>query len=325
RRQALLHRRFQRLQHIGDEQDQLLRVVPGPQQTGASNPDRRCAEGRPGHSPRSEYFRERCLVRRQSLSRPGRHDPCRRIHRFDPAVGHHREPADERSGVRLHVALAQRTRNHDQQRFSRRHAHDDARRLPGIRDRRIELVPGGTAMRSNSLKAIRIKSAFFACALLLAGGRALAAQQVNLTAGPVGLTLPDGSTVPMWGYSCGTAVGGSTATCAKLHPSATGWSPVVITVPTGQALTINLTNNLSFGSTPNTIPPSLVILGQLGGGLGDVTQRTVTAAPDHSNAQQLTWPIADPGTTGTPPTQGPRVQSFSTEVPAGATTALTWA
>jgi len=180
-------------------------------------------------------------------------------------------------------------------------------------------------MRSNSLKAIRIKSAFFACALLLAGGRALAAQQVNLTAGPVGLTLPDGSTVPMWGYSCGTAVGGSTATCAKLHPSATGWSPVVITVPTGQALTINLTNNLSFGSTPNTIPTSLVIVGQLGGGLGDVTQRTVTAAPDHSNAQQLTWPIADPGTTGTPPTQGPRVQSFSTEVPAGATTALTWA
>src|SRR5581483_6288249 len=117
----------------------------------------------------------------------------------------------------------------------------------------------------------------------------------------------------------------STATCAKLHPSATGWSPVVITVPTGQALTINLTNNLSFGSTPNTIPTSLVIVGQLGGGLGDVTQRTVTAAPDHSNAQQLTWPIADPGTTGTPPTQGPRVQSFSTEVPAGATTALTWA
>ncbi len=38
--------------------------------------------------------------------------------------------------------------------------------------------------------------------------------------------LPDGSAVPMWGYSCGAAVTGSTATCAKLNPAAAGWSPV---------------------------------------------------------------------------------------------------
>ena len=70
--------------------------------------------------------------------------------------------------------------------------------------------------------------------LLLGAGGASAQQQVNLTAGPTSITLPDGSLVPMWGYSCGTVVAGSTATCAKLNSAASGWSPVVITVPTGQ-------------------------------------------------------------------------------------------
>src|SRR5207248_632409 len=75
-------------------------------------------------------------------------------------------------------------------------------------------------------------------------------------------TLPDGSAVPMWGYSCGAPVAG--ATCAKLNPAAAAgvWSPVVITVPPGP-LTISLTNSL-----PNSVPTSLVIVGQLGGGLG---------------------------------------------------------
>src|SRR4029077_4821587 len=89
-------------------------------------------------------------------------------------------------------------------------------------------------------------------------------------------------------------------------------------------LTINLTNNLSF-LNGNTVPTSLVIVGQLGGGLGNLAPRTTPPSPDHPNAHQTTWPVADPGTKGTPPAQGPRVQSFSTEVPAGATTALTWA
>jgi hypothetical protein len=152
---------------------------------------------------------------------------------------------------------------------------------------------------------------------------ASAQQQINLAAGPSSIALPDGSVVPMWGYSCGTAVAGSGAACAKLNPSASGWSPVVITIPTTAAggLQINLTNNLTFGA--NNIPTSLTIVGQLGGGLG--TTATNTPSPDHSNAQSVTWPIPDPTTTGTPPHQGNRVQSFSTEVAAGTTTALTWA
>src|SRR5216683_6462797 len=191
-------------------------------------------------------------------------------------------------------------------------------------------------MRMNNMKAI-LKAATLAVAVLLLTASASFAQQVvNLTAAPTTTTLPDGTTVQMWGYSCGTAAANTApaATCAALNPASVStvvgvpstWSPVVITVPTGQILQINLTNNLSFlptgGTTPYNIPTSLVIVGQLGGGLG--TTATSTASPDHSLAQQVTWPIASPGAANTPPAQGTRVQSFSTEVAAGATTALTF-
>jgi len=80
-------------------------------------------------------------------------------------------------------------------------------------------------MRINSLKAIMKTAARGAAVLLIGAGMAAAQQQVNLSAGQTSVTLPDGSFVPMWGYSCGTAVAGSTATCAALHPGAPGWSP----------------------------------------------------------------------------------------------------
>src|SRR5713101_7651269 len=191
-------------------------------------------------------------------------------------------------------------------------------------------------MRMNNIKAILKAATLAVAALLLTAGASFAQQQVNLTAAPTTTTLPDGTTVQMWGYSCGTAAANTApaATCTALNPASVStvvgvpstWSPVVITVPTGQILQINLTNNLSFlptgGTTPYNIPTSLVIVGQLGGGLG--TTATSTTSPDHSLAQQLTWPIAAPGAANTPPAQGSRVQSFSTEVAAGATTSLTW-
>ena len=162
------------------------------------------------------------------------------------------------------------------------------------------------------------------------------ANQINLTAAPATITLPDGNAVPMWGYSCGTATG---ATCAALNKNAgANWSPVVITVPysaTGTSLTINLTNSLSFtpsgSSTPNNIPTSLTIVGQLGGGLGGSPSRT--KSPVHA-PQGVTWsttsppanplPNPPPANTFVPPSQPDRVQSFGTEVAAGATMALTW-
>ena len=289
-----------------------------------------------------------------------------------------------------------------------------------------------------TVKAAVLVSAF----LLLAAATGFGQQQVNLTAGPTTATLPDGTVLPMWGYTCGALATGvpSTATCAPLsgtgastsNGAATGalggiyvinggsgytsapavtisaptgaipgvtnatatatavidggqvvgfnitssgagytsaptitiggpgtgavaaagpvWSPVLITIPAGTptapaSLQINLTNNLSFtpltGGAANNIPTSIVIVGQVGGGLA--TSHTTAASPDHSNAQGCpTWFIASnpPGTACTsatnaglgtvPPTQGPRVQSMATEVAAGAagtatTTALTWA
>ena len=194
-------------------------------------------------------------------------------------------------------------------------------------------------MRSNNFKSALVKSGLAASVLLLASAVSHA-QSVSLTAGPATVYLPDGSAVPMWGYSCGT-VAPVGATCAALNPNApaatastpAGWSPVLITVPyvaTGTNLTISLTNSLTFNG--NNIPTSLVIVGQLGGGLGTVgsgctSGATCTTSPDHTFAQSTaTWPIVSSTVaTGTPPRQGPRVQSFGTEVPVGTTpTALTW-
>ncbi len=179
-------------------------------------------------------------------------------------------------------------------------------------------------MRFNYLKATLRTTAVAVLVLLLGASWAVAQQQVNLTAGPTSITLPDGTVVPMWGYSCdATQVAGSTATCAKSNPTALGWSPVVITVPTGQTLVISLTNSLTFGT--NSVPTSLTIVGQLGGGLG--TSATTTPSPSHA-VQTLTWAASsnDPNDgSNTPPPQGPRVQSFSTEVAAGlVATSLTW-
>src|ERR1700751_728355 len=161
------------------------------------------------------------------------------------------------------------------------------------------------AMRFNTFKSHLIQSGLATSLLLLASGAAFAQQQINLTAAPANAILPDGSSVPMWGYSCGTIVSGSQATRAATNPAVvttpasttaaavmSGWSPVVITVPTGASggLTINLTNGLP-GAVAET---SLVIVGQLGGGLGDATQRTTSPSPMHAT-QDTTWPIAAAG------------------------------
>src|SRR3989475_1816815 len=187
-------------------------------------------------------------------------------------------------------------------------------------------------MRTNNMKVI-LKAALRAlCILPFAAVVALGQQQVNLTAGPATATLPDGSAVPMWGYSCGAAVTGSTATCAALDPAVTSltptvWSPIVITIPYTESapgvsstnLTVNLTNSLP-ASVPET---SLVIVGQLGGGLG--TTASSVSSPPHAT-QVVTWPIAGDttGATNSPPPQGNRVQSFSTPVAPGVTAPLTW-
>jgi len=176
-------------------------------------------------------------------------------------------------------------------------------------------------MRSNYLKTL--KTAVLAVSILLLGVAVSFGQSVNLTAQAGQVVLPDGSIVPMWGYACGGASGTGVG-CTVLNPApkaGTTWNPVVITVPSGTAtFTVNLTNNLTFAG--GNIPTSLVIVGQLGGGLG--TPGGFTAPPDHSTSQTVTWPIADPTTSGVPPTQGNRVQSFGTEVVVGTPQPLPW-
>jgi hypothetical protein len=220
-------------------------------------------------------------------------------------------------------------------------------------------------MQTNHFKAILKNAARVLAILPFAAAAAFGQQTINLAANPTTTTLPDGNVVPMWGYFCGAAAANPApaATCAALNPTsaptinapAGTWSPVVITVPiaapgTATSLTINLTNNLSFtptgSTTANTIPTSLVFVGQVGGGLGVLAQQTRTASPDHSTVQGcVTWFIADPSTPpgfpctnasgALPPNQAQgRVRSFSTEVAAAGATlvapqvasgsALTW-
>lgn len=174
-----------------------------------------------------------------------------------------------------------------------------------------------TTLTANLLGMLKVSIA--ASVLLSASGMAFAQASVNLTAKATTAVMPDGQAVPMWGYTCSSAAV-APASCAAANPGAgTNWSPVVITVPPGP-LTINLTNSL-----PGAVPTSLVIVGQLGGGLG--TTATSMPSPTHPTQTATTWPTAAPapgGASFTPPLQAARVQSFSTEVAHGSTTALSW-
>jgi hypothetical protein len=184
-------------------------------------------------------------------------------------------------------------------------------------------------MRSKLLNSFLIKAGFALSLVLLSSGAATAQSTVALTAGPTTATLPDGQAVPMWGYGCG-AVSGTGVSCTTLSGLAQTpgvWQPPLIVVPAGQPLVISLTNALTFGAgAGQQIPTSLVIDGQLGGGLGAAPARV--PSPVHA-PQGTTWP-GTPGGTGpddvvfTPPAQADRVRSFATEVAASGTGTLTW-
>ena len=126
---------------------------------------------------------------------------------------------------------------------------------------------------------------------------------VNLTAQRMSLSLPDGKTAPMWGFCASASCSGQ-------------WTPgPTITVPSGNQLTITLTNKLPA-------PTSIVILGQLGGPLGSPVMMD---SPAHEPKTQTTWPTAGKATVPfTPPTQASRVQSFGTETGPATVQSYTW-
>ena len=146
-------------------------------------------------------------------------------------------------------------------------------------------------MATNLSTSALWRASVAACLLLLGSGVATAQSSITLTAGPTSVTMPDGQVVPMWGYACGASSDGNhtpsrvSCTAANGAPqTASGWQPPLIRVPSGQPLKINLINKLY-----DKVPTSLVIVGQLGGGLGDVTQRATMPSPTHG-PQGTTWP-----------------------------------
>ncbi|HET8725560.1 MAG TPA: Ig-like domain-containing protein [Anaeromyxobacteraceae bacterium] len=129
--------------------------------------------------------------------------------------------------------------------------------------------------------------------------------------------LRDGSLAPMWGFCDSTAPAcAPSATPADLSTLPT-WSPgPTIVVPAGSNLTINLTNALP-------VTTSLVVPGQLGGGLGKPAKMP---SPPHSGQSFTTFPgnSAQASPPFVPPAQDPRVRSFGTEVAGAGSATLDW-
>jgi hypothetical protein len=160
-------------------------------------------------------------------------------------------------------------------------------------------------MRANSSSTI-LRTVLLVLTLLVPVAGIAATTTVNLTAQRMSTTLADGTSVPMWGYC-------TTGACAP------AWAPgptiVIANDPAGNTLNINLTNALPQ-------PTSIVILGQLGGGLGVPTRMS---SPTHAPQNYTTFPgNALAATPFTPPAQAARVKSFATEVAAAGSIQLTW-
>jgi len=175
-------------------------------------------------------------------------------------------------------------------------------------------------MRATYMNA-KLNTVLLAVTLFLTVGLSSAQTTVYLTAAKSTASLPDGNKVPMWGFACDNAQASATAgACSSLNAVAgTGWAPPVIVVPaSAPSLTIHLTNTLP-------VPTSVVILGQLGGGLGTPNKFDSPAHDPYS----LTWPAVGNPAAGdpvfTPPKQGQRAQSFGVEAgPTSGTADYTW-
>ena len=133
-----------------------------------------------------------------------------------------------------------------------------------------------------TLKAAVLASAFLLFAAVMGFGQ----QQVNLTAGPATTTMPDGTVVPMWGYICGAAVTGSTATCAPLS----GANPAVRPQP--WALWAEST--CSMADRGYTTAPTVTISAPTGA-IAGVTNVTATATAVVNGGQVVGFNVTSHG------------------------------
>jgi len=110
-----------------------------------------------------------------------------------------------------------------------------------------------------TLKGAFLLSTLLLCAVAMGFGQ----QVVNLTAGPTTTTMPDGTVIPMWGYTCGTAAAGSTATCAPLSGSSSAAATgslggiYVLNAGAGYSSSPTVTITPAAGNTP-TMPSRAV-------------------------------------------------------------------
>lgn len=161
-------------------------------------------------------------------------------------------------------------------------------------------------MKFHSKNIMLLQVVALAATLLGTGIAVAETTTVNLTARRTNMTLPDGKIVPMWGYCGGLDAATPVANIGTAAPvSCSGaWAPgPTITVAAGDALNINLTNNLPT-------PTSLWIQGMIGGGLGSPVYAPSPVV--HAAQTVTTFPGVGAGTF-TPPVQGQRVRSFVPE------------
>jgi hypothetical protein len=173
---------------------------------------------------------------------------------------------------------------------------------------------------------IKTLSVLTGSALLLSAAAVSAQSVVNLTAARQSTTMPDGNTIPMWGWQCGLVASGAAGptTCTQTdglpQNGGTIWQPPLIQVPytssstTGvstTALQIVLTNALP-------VPTSLTIVGQMPNPAADVNgpgnPTRESGRPAHAPQTATTWTtVVTSQPTFTPPAQGARAQSFVQE------------
>ncbi len=169
-----------------------------------------------------------------------------------------------------------------------------------------------------SINKLMLGAASLAVTMLGAAGPAAAANPlttINLTAQRTSAVMPDGASVPMWGY-CGGLAGTTNAGTTVGGACGTTWAqgPTIV-IPANSDLTISLTNMLP-------VPTSVTILGQIGGGLGSPARDA--AAFIHPPVNSTTWPVTASGTFTPPPQPVLRANSFVPVAAAGKTGTYSW-
>ena len=160
---------------------------------------------RPGDPARSEHPDQRRLVRRQPLSGSGR-DRARALDppATDSSLG---QPSPTVPTSASEAGFAFMWHSHNEREITTNNIFPGGMMMMMLVDSREfvdrrDQLTRRTEMRSNYLKTT-LKTAVLRSICSPPRSRAcqFAQQQVNLTAAPTTLTLPDGSVVPMWGYT----------------------------------------------------------------------------------------------------------------------------